>query len=78
MQHAIHFQNGIVHYSTTDAVFRDVDGTPVTMEFHSYLGPFFSRNNWNDGGFIPEEDSPLWKQFYGWWNAKGKKTYDRS
>lgn len=80
MQHTISLGNGILHYSTTDAVFKTLDGKGITMEFHHYCGPMFDTE-FGDGGFVymPEEDSPewnhLWKQFYGWWEAKGKGIY---
>lgn len=73
--HALHFGTGILHYSTVDAVFRTLDGRPVAMEFHRYLGPFFSLED-GDGGWLPDVGTPewdhLWDQFNGWWRAKGR------
>lgn len=75
MQHAARFKGGIVHYSTTDAIFRTLDGRPIAMEFHAFCGPFFSLEE-NDGGWLPEEDTEewenLWDQFYGWAKHKLK------
>ena len=69
---------GFLHYSTVDAIFRDVDKKPISMEFHNYCGPMFSKVE-GDGGYMPKEDTlewyNLWKQFEGWWNAKGKAIY---
>ena len=76
--HMMRMANGFVHYSTTDAIFRTIDGRPVVMEFHRFCGPMFSLED-NDGGWMPDEGSEewdnLWPQFDGWWNAKGKKQY---
>ena len=78
MIHLMQIGNAFVHYSTIDAVFRTLDGKPISMDFHNYLGPFFSLYD-GDGGWMPEEDTPewdnLWRQFYGWWDAKGKDIY---
>ena len=78
MQHAIYHTNGVIHYSTTDAVFRTLDGKPIIMEFHRYCGPSFSLDG-DDWNFMPDEDSKewvsMWKQFDGWMNAKGKEIY---
>lgn len=58
--------------SLVDAVFRDRDGRPVTMEFHPYCGPaFFDADGEN---FIPEEGDPIWDQFEGWHRAKRPKV----
>ena len=74
--HAITIQTGryraIVHYSTVDAVFRLDDGTPVAMEFHRMLGPTFWQG---EDEYFPEEDSEIWVQFSGWWEAKGKELF---
>ena len=72
--------NGILHVSTTDAIFRTLDGKPIAMEFHHYCGPsFFLKDDTSD--WIPEIDSDewhnLWQQFYGWWDAKGKAIYQK-
>jgi len=78
MQHTARVLGAIVHYSTTDAVFRAIDGRPIAMEFHRYCGPFFSIE-FDDWNYMPKEDSPewdsLWNQFYGWWEAKGRRQY---
>ena len=76
-QYSAHFDNGIIHYSTKDAVFRTLDGRPVSMEFHRYCGPFFEVGG--DDGWLPISDSHewhnLWKQFDGWMAAKGSELY---
>lgn len=72
-QHATFFSNGVIHYSTKDAVFRTINDKPVSMEFHRYCGPCFELDG--DYGWLPEEGSKewgnLWRQFDGWMNAKG-------
>lgn len=77
MQHSIRIPNGIMHYSSVDAIFRKLSGEPIAMEFHHYCGPFFLTKDEED--WLPKEDSlewvSLWKQFYGWWEAKGKTIY---
>ena len=66
----------IVHFSVFDAKFRH-KGRTVMMSFHSYCGPSFEYTD--EEIFFPD-DSPeysnLWKQFDGWWNAKGKWIYN--
>jgi hypothetical protein len=68
----------ILTYSSNDAIFRKLDCTPIAMEYHKFLGPFFSLT-YDDGGWLPEVDTPewdhLWNQFDGWWEAKGKHLY---
>ena len=68
MQHTMMFNNARVHYSTVDAVFRALDGRPISMEFHRYCGPMFFTREGDD--YMPEEDTPewdnLWHQFNGW------------
>lgn len=77
MQHTLRIPNGLLHYSTSDAVFRDMRGKPVTMEFHRYCGPFFFIGE--DEPYFPDVETPegkfIWDQFDGWWEAKGKKQY---
>ena len=69
---------GIVHISTVDAIFRDLDRRPISMEFHPYLGPSFFKKN-AESEWIPDYPSKewdnLWRQFEGWWDAKGKSKY---
>lgn len=77
MQHSMRIPNGILHYSSTDAIFRSLEGSPIAMEFHHYCGPaFFSKE---EEAYYPEGDTPegsfLWDQFDGWWKAKGKDIY---
>lgn len=80
-QHYMRIPGGVVHYSTTDAVFRTLDGSPITMEFHHFCGPLFSMKD-GDGGWLPDEKTPewdnLWRQFDGWWKSKGAAKYKRS
>ena len=58
------------NHITGSAVFRDEEGRHVRMEFHSYCGPMFSYDEFEDGGFVPDEDSVLWDQFEGWQKAR--------
>lgn len=70
---AIRFGNGIVHLCTVDAVFRSEDGKPISMSFHPFCGPTFEDS---DGQPVyPDEPDPIWKQFNGWWRAKGRVLY---
>jgi len=42
----------------------NVRGETITMEFHNYLGPMFSRDGED---FYPDEsDDELWGKFYRW------------
>lgn len=70
----VRYPEAIVHYSTVDAVFRDEYGVPVLMSFHPFCGPSFEING---ADWMPDEDDPVWDQFNGWWNAKGKALYGR-
>jgi hypothetical protein len=63
----------IVHFSVVDAVFRDEAGAPVPMSFHPFCGPAFEDAQ--GGSVYPDEDDPLWDQFNGWWEAKGRRIY---
>ena len=74
MEHVMRILNGIVHYSTVDAVFRDEEGKSVMMEFHHFCGPHFYYDEM-DGGHCPEDF--VWNQFNGWWEAKGKAIYHK-
>ena len=75
-QHTEIFDGAIVHFSTTDAVFRTLNKKPIMMEFHRYLGPQFSLDG-EDWSYMPDEDSlewdNLWEQFAGWDKARIKK-----
>ena len=78
MQHTITIPNGHITYSTTDAVFMTLDGKPVAMEFHKYLGPAFTLDRGEDGfTYMPNEGTEewdnLWRQFNGWHSAKANK-----
>jgi len=69
---------GHISLTTPDAKFIH-NGKPVIMSFHNYLGPFFEIVKGKElveisPGEEPEYDN-LWKQFYGWYEAKGKFTY---
>lgn len=68
-----HFRDGIVHYSTVDAVFCNEAGEPISMSFHPFCGPVFEDTD--DKPVYPDEDDPLWEQFNGWWEAKGRAIY---
>lgn len=79
-QHTLVLGDGTrIHYGSNDAVFRSLDGKPVIMEFHHFCGPMFTIEDDDEGGFIPDNDTPegkhIWDQFDGWWEAKGKKKY---
>lgn len=75
MQHVLRIPNGILHYSSTDAKFRLPDGRPVYMEFHQYCGPMFMHKG-DEIEYCPtDENDPIWDQFEGWWEAKGKHIY---
>lgn len=75
MQHTLRIPNGFVHYSTTDAKFRLPDGRPVYMEFHRYCGPMFMLSDGVTNWEPEDENDPIWPQFEGWWEAKGKQIY---
>ena len=82
MQHSAFFNGGVVHYSTTDAVFRTLDGRPIAMEFHRFCGPMFNIDKIdNDWAWLPEEDSEewvnLWRQFDGWYKQSRYKREDK-
>ncbi len=64
--------------SFVDAVFL-YQGKKVLMSFHPYLGPSFDILEGKDEvRFYPGEEpeyNVIWKQFDGWWDAKGKELY---
>lgn len=67
---------GHISFQTIDATFRH-NGKKVNMYFHRYLGPsFYAVENGDEIDIYPGEEAvDLWKQFDGWWNAKGRKLY---
>lgn len=69
---------GSVLIYNIDATFRH-SGEKINMYFHNYMGPsFFTVNNGKEEDFYPGEEEKyvhLWKQFDGWWEAKGKHLY---
>ncbi len=69
---------GHISVTTPDAHFKH-NGESVIMSFHPYLGPFFELVEGKQLlEFSPGEESEydsLWKQFYGWFEAKGKAIY---
>ena len=70
--------NGNILLTTQDAVFK-YKGKSVIMSFHPYLGPFFELVNGKElVDFTPGGERKydnLWKQFSGWYKAKGKQIY---
>jgi len=77
--HGMFVNNMHISYMTKDAVFRTLDNQPIVLEFHRYCGPMFTIDDNDPGGFMPKEGTPewddLWRQFDGWWSAKGKAIY---
>lgn len=73
MQHTVNIDNGLLTYSSVDAIFRLPTKEPVAMEFHYFCGPMFMLKS--DVEYYPEEDDPIWEQFYGWFEAVGKEKY---
>jgi hypothetical protein len=65
----------IVHFSTFDAKFKHC-GRTVMMSFHHYCGPMFEYTDEEE--LFPDDSAEyddLWRQFNGWWEAKGKLQY---
>lgn len=69
---------GHIAIATIDATFK-YGKKKVNMYFHRYLGPsFYLVDDGREVDIYPgfEDDyKHLWRQFDGWWGAKGKAIY---
>ena len=83
MQVSKAFQGGRICFNFADAKFKWGAKTLV-MSYHNYCGPMFEMVTGN-GDLVDFSDfggvdsgvlwDALWKQYNGWWKAKGEALY---